>query len=148
MVFEAAEDYYTNTWAASMIRVIRIIAYILSIVATPAYVAIVTFHHELIPLPLLLNIASSQEGVPFPLALTALIAELILDVVREAGVRLPQQFGPAVSIVGAVVLGQSAIEAGFVPPGLIIVVMLSTIASFAIPRAEKAIVYRVLRFSY
>lgn len=145
-VFEAAEDYYANTWAASMIRVIRIIAYILSIVATPTYVAIVTFHHELIPLPLLLNIASSQEGVPFPLALTALIAELILDVVREAGVRLPQQFGPAVSIVGAVVLGQSAIEAGFVPPGLIIVVMLSTIASFAIPRAEKAIAYRVLRF--
>jgi len=145
-VFEAAEDYYTSSWAASMLRLIRITAYILSTIATPTYVAVVTFHHELIPLPLLLNIASSQEGVPFPLALTALIAEIVLDVIREAGVRLPQQFGPAVSIVGAVVLGQSAIQAGFVPPGLVIVVMFATIASFAIPRAEKAIAYRLLRF--
>ncbi|MGE5580289.1 MAG: spore germination protein [Bacillota bacterium] len=145
-VFEASEDYYTNAWAASMLRLIRITAYIMSTIATPTYVAVVTFHHELVPIPLLLNIASSQEGVPFPLALTALLAEIVLDVVREAGVRLPQQFGPAVSIVGALVLGQSAIQAGFVPPGLIIVVMFATIASFAIPRAEKAIAYRLVRF--
>lgn len=122
------------------------IAYALSTLATPLYVAVVTFHHELIPLPLLLNIAATQEGVPLPLAVTAFVTEIVLDVVREAGVRLPQQFGPAVSIVGALVLGQSAIQAGFVPPGLVIVVMLATIASFAVPRSEKAIAYRLVRF--
>ena len=145
-VFEAAEDYYTNAWSATMLRLIRMTAYALSTVATPVYVAVVTFHQELIPLPLLLNIAATQEGVPFPLALTAFVTEIVLDIVREAGVRLPQQFGPAVSIVGALVLGQSAIQAGFVPPGLVIVVMLATIASFAIPRAEKALAYRLIRF--
>jgi spore germination protein KA len=145
-IFEAPEDYYNNSWASTMLRMVRMLAYAMSTLATPVYVAVVTFHHELIPLPLLLNIASTQEGVPFPLALAAFGTEIILEVVREAGVRLPQQFGPAVSIVGALVLGQSAIQAGFVPPGLVIVVMFATIASFAIPRYDKAITFRIIRF--
>ncbi|MDP2858691.1 MAG: spore germination protein [Bacillota bacterium] len=146
MVFDTAEDQYMNPLTSSAMRIIRMFAYALSLFASPVYVAIVTFHYELVPLPLLLNIATTQEGVPLPLGLTAVITELIMEVVREAGVRLPQQFGSAVSIVGALVLGQAAIQAGFVPPGLVIVVTMATIASFAVPRAEKAISYRLLRF--
>ena len=146
MVFEAAEDHYMNPLTSSVVRIIRMMAYILSLFGSPLYVAIVTFHFELLPLPLLLNIAATQEGVPFPLGLTAFVTELVMEMVREAGVRLPQQFGPAVSIVGALVLGQAAIQAGFVPPGLVIVVTMGTIGSFAVPRAEKAISYRLLRF--
>ena len=146
MLFEAAEDYYMNALSTTALRLTRVLAYLLSTLATPIYVAVVTFHHELIPLPLLLNIAVTQEDVPFPLAVTAFLTEIVLDIVREAGVRLPQQFGPAVSIVGALVLGQAAIQAGFVPPGLVIVVMFATIASFAIPRTEGAIAYRLVRF--
>jgi spore germination protein KA len=146
MIFEAAEDHYSNPLTVCVLLLIRMLAYSIAIFGTPLYVAVVTFHHELVPLPLLLNIAATQEGVPFPLGVTAFMTELIMEMVREAGVRLPQQFGPAVSIVGALVLGQAAIQAGFVPPGLVIVVTLSTISSFAVPRAEKAISYRLVRF--
>jgi spore germination protein KA len=145
-LIESAEDYYLNALSASLLRLLRALAYILSVLATPTYVAIVNFHFELVPLPLLLNIAATEEGVPFPLPVAAFFTEVVLDIVREAGVRLPSQFGPVVSIFGAVILGQSAIQAGFVAPGLIIVAMLGTICSFAVPRAEKALAYRLIRF--
>jgi spore germination protein KA len=146
MTFETAEDRYINENAASVFRLVRHAAYWVSILGTPLYVAVVTFHHELIPLPLLLNIASTQEGVPFPLGLTAFATEIMMEILREAGVRLPQQFGAAVSIVGALVLGQAAIQAGFVPPSLVIVVTLTTIASFTVPRSETIIATRILRY--
>jgi spore germination protein KA len=145
-LIETAEDYYLNTLSASLLKVLRAAAYIFSVLAVPVYVAVVCFHFELVPLPLLLNIAASQEGVPFPLPVAAMIAEVVLDIVREAGVRLPRQFGPVVSIFGAIVLGQSAVQAGYVPPGLIIVALLGTISSFAVPRSEKALSYRLIRF--
>lgn len=145
-LFETAEDYYMNALVATTLRLTRALAYLVSTVATPLYVAVICFHPELVPLPLLLNIAATQEGVPFPLPVAALASEIVLDIVREAGVRLPKQFGPAVSIVGALVLGQSAIQAGFVPPGLIIVVLFAAIASFAVPRSEQVIAYRLIRF--
>ncbi|MDP2859748.1 MAG: spore germination protein, partial [Bacillota bacterium] len=146
MAFEAADDRYINPLAASLFRLIRQTAVLISLFGTAAYVGIVTFHHELIPLPLLLNIAATQEGVPFPLGLTAILTEAVMEILREAGVRLPQQFGGAVSIVGALVLGQAAIQAGFVPPGLVIVVTLGTIASFAVPRSERIISARIIRY--
>lgn len=145
-LIESAEDYYLTAWPASLLKVLRAFAYMISVLATPVYVAIVNFHFELVPLPLLLNIAATQEGVPFPLPVAAFLTEIVLDIVREAGIRLPRQFGPVVSIFGAIILGQSAIQAGFVPPGLIIVSMLGTICSFAVPRAEKALAYRLVRF--
>jgi spore germination protein KA len=145
-LIETAEDYYLNALSASLLKLLRATAYIISVLAVPVYVAVVCFHYELVPLPLLLNIAATQEGVPFPLPVATWIVEVVLDIVREAGVRLPRQFGPVVSIFGAIVLGQSAIQAGFVPPGLIIVALLGTIASFAVPRSEKALSYRLIRF--
>jgi len=145
-LIESAEDYYLNSLSASLLKLLRAFAYILSVLATPIYVAVVNYHFELVPLPLLLNIAATQEGVPFPLPVAAFLTEMVLDVVREAGIRLPRQFGPVVSIFGAIILGQSAIQAGFVPPGLIIVAMMGTICSFAVPRAEKALAYRLVRF--
>ncbi len=145
-LIETAEDYYLNAWSASLLKILRAGSYIFSILAVPVYVAVTCFHHELVPLPLLLNIAATQEGVPFPLPVSAMITEVVLDVVREAGVRLPRQFGPVVSIFGAIVLGQSAVQAGYVPPGLIIVALLATISSFAVPRSEKALSYRLIRF--
>lgn len=147
-IIETSEDYYMQSLSTSVLRLLRLLAYVISTLATPFYVAVVNYHHELVPLPLLLNVAATQEGVPLPLPVTAFFTEMVLDIVREAGVRLPKQFGPAVSIVGALVLGQSAIQAGFVPPGLIIVVMFATIAAFAVPRAEKALVYRLIRFPF
>ncbi len=144
-LFASPEDEYVGFPAASVLRLIRITGFLISVAITPLYVAMTTFHQELIPLPLLLNIAATQTGVPFPIIVSALIAEVVIEVLREAGVRLPQQFGPAVSIVGALVLGQAAVQAGFVPPGLVIVVTTAAIASFTVPRTEVIISFRLLR---
>jgi len=144
--FSTAEDF-TGTFNVTLVlRVIRVTAFFFSTLMTPFYVGIATFHHELIPLPLLLNIAVTQSAVPFPLGVTAFAIEIVLEVLREAGVRLPRQVGQAVSIVGAIVLGQAAVQAGFAPPALVIVTALGTIASFAIPGFEGAIALRMLRF--
>lgn len=146
---ESPEDYYMHSWAATVTRIVRLGAFATSLLAAPLYVAAVTFHHELIPLPLLNSIAATQEHVPSPLAVTAFATDIILEIVREASLRLPQQYGPAVGIVGALVLGQAAIQAGFIPPGLVIVTMTAAIASFALPRAgDKAFSYRLLRFPF
>ncbi|MEW6308760.1 MAG: spore germination protein [Bacillota bacterium] len=146
--FASPEDNYIGYPVATLLRLMRFQGFFISTFATPFYIAMVGFHQELIPLPLLLNIASTQGGVPFPLAVTAVLAEIVVEVLREAGVRLPKQFGPAVSIVGALVLGQAAIQAGFISPGLVIVVTTATIASFAVPRSEAVISFRLLRFPF
>lgn len=144
-LFVSAEDHYVGFPAASVLRAIRFVGFGFSVALTPFYVAMTTFHQELLPLPLLLNVAATQTGVPFPVVISALIAEVVIEVLREAGVRLPQQFGPAVSIVGALVLGQAAVQAGFVPPGLVIVVTIAAIASFSVPRTEVVISFRLIR---
>ncbi len=147
-IFTSPDDHYGNFHVASTLRGVRFSGFVISTFFTPFYVALSSFHQELIPLPLLLNIAATQQGVPFPIGLSAFLAELVLEILREAGVRLPQQFGPAVSIVGALVLGQAAIQAGFISPGVVIVVTTAAIASFATPRTEAAISFRLLRFPF
>ena len=147
-LFASPEDYYSNFPISVFLKLFRMFGFALSLLLTPTYVALNMYHQELIPLPLLLNIASTLRGIPFPIAVNALGAELIVEVLRESGIRLPKQYGPAVSIVGGLVLGTVAVEAGFVPPGIVIVVTLATIASFAIPRAESAILLRLLRFGF
>lgn len=146
--FSSPEDHYVQFPVASTLRIIRISGFFISVIITPLYIALTTFHPELIPLPLLLNIAATQAAVPFPVAVNALGAEIIIEVLREAGVRLPQQFGPAVSIVGALVLGQAAVQAAFISPGLVIVVTTAAIASFAVPRTEASISFRLARFPF
>jgi len=146
--FSTAEDYYQQYLVSLMLRLIRLGAFAISTFITAIYIASSSFHQELIPLPLLLNIAASEAGVPFPLPITAVAIELLLEVLREAGIRLPRQVGQAVSIVGAIVLGQAAVQAGFASAGLVIVAALGTIASFAIPNFEAAVAVRLLRFPF
>jgi spore germination protein KA len=96
------------------------------------YVALTTFHQEIIPTPLLVSIAAQREGVPFPAFLEVLIMEISFEIIREAGIRMPRAIGPAISIVGALVLGQAAVEAGLISALVVIVVAITAIASFAI----------------
>ncbi len=144
--FTTAEQYNLNFYVASFVRVVSIGAFLLSVLLTPTYVAMTTFHHELIPMPLLLNIAAAEAGLPLPVGATAFVVEVMLEVIREAGARLPTAVGQAAGIIGAVVLGQAAIEAAFVGPGLVIVAATATIASFAIPQYEATSGWRLLRF--
>ena len=131
--FQSAEDYYSRPFYASIIRLLRFVAFIIGVLAPALYVALSSFHQELIPTALLLTMASAREGVPFPAVLEALIMGVIFEILREAGVRLPRPVGQAISIVGALVIGQSAVSAGLIGAPMVIVVSLTAIASFVIP---------------
>lgn len=144
--FGTSEDYYVRTWYSIMIRQIRILAFVIALTLPSIYIALSTFHPELIPSVLLIAILNSREGIPFPAFLEALMMEITFELLREAGIRLPRPVGPAVSIVGALVIGQAAISAKIASPIMVIVVALTGIASFAIPHYDLAMALRVLRF--
>lgn len=131
--FQAAEDYYSRYYFASIDRVIRFIAFGFSVILPAMYVALTTFHQELIPTPLLLTMAAAHEGVPFPAAIESSIMVLAFGILREAGVRLPRSVGQAVSIVGALVIGESAVSAGLVGAPMVIVIALTAISCFIVP---------------
>ncbi|PKM79948.1 MAG: spore germination protein [Firmicutes bacterium HGW-Firmicutes-14] len=142
---QASEDYYERYYIGSMIRVLRVLALMVSITLPAIYIALTSFHHEMIPTPLALSIASSREAVPFPAVGEALIMGIFFEILREAGIRLPRPTGQAVSIVGALVIGQAAVEAGIVSQAMVIVVALTGISSFAIPAYNAAVAGILLR---
>jgi hypothetical protein len=144
--FGSSEDYYQRTLFSTLIRQLRIIAFFIALTLPSIYVALSTFHPELIPSVLLLANLDTREGIPFPVFVEALIMEISFELLREAGIRLPRPVGSAVSIVGALVIGQAAIQAKIASPIMVIVVALTGIASFAIPHYNIAIALRVLRF--
>lgn len=144
--FVATEDYYQPFLMASFIRMIRYISFMIAMLLPGLYVAISTFHHELMPTQLLISIQAQREGVPFPAVIEILIMELSFEVLREAGVRMPRAVGQTVSIVGALVIGQAAVEAGLVSNVLVIVVAFTAIASFVSPIYNFSVATRLLRF--
>ncbi|MGE7852921.1 spore germination protein [Bacillus paramycoides] len=143
---QAAEDYYERSIYTTFIRWIRLILINSSLFLPSLYVAITTFHPKLIPTNLLISIAAAREGIPFPAVIEALMMEFLFEGLREAGVRLPKPVGSAVSIAGALVIGQAAVQAGITSAPLVIVVATTGIASFVFPRYNLGTAYRMLRF--
>ncbi|WCR26238.1 spore germination protein [Paenibacillus thiaminolyticus] len=143
--FHADEDYYHRT-DFGLIRLLRMIAFFIALLGPSLYIAITTFHHEMLPTALMISIAAGREGVPFPAFFEALIMETTFELLREAGVRMPRAIGQAVSIVGALVIGQAAVEAGLVSPGMVIVVAITAISNFSFPAYNMGIAVRILRF--
>ncbi|WDL97868.1 spore germination protein [Alicyclobacillus sp. ALC3] len=141
---QSHEDYYLNFVAAGMVRVLRHVMYWSSFLLPALFVSIVAYHPQMVPTQLLVSLAASHEGVPFPSAIEALIMVLIFEALREAGIRLPKAVGQSVSIVGALVLGQAAVAAGLVSPAMVIVVALSGVASFTIPNYALSYTNRLL----
>ncbi|MGG1516334.1 spore germination protein [Paenibacillus oryzisoli] len=144
--YQSAEDYYQRAEFATLIRILRYICFFISLLAPSLYISITTFHQELLPSSLLLSLAAQREGIPFPAFVEALIMEITFEILREAGVRLPKAVGQAVSIVGALVIGQAAVEAGLVSPGMVIIVAITAISNFVIPSFNMGISIRILRF--
>src|SRR5690606_18343899 len=132
--FQSAEDYYERFIYTSFIRFIRFFVFNIAIYLPSIYVALTTYHPKLIPTTLLISIAGARENVPFPSFIEALMMELVFEGLREAGIRLPTAVGSAVTIVGALVIGQAAVHAGVVSAPIVIVVAATAIASFCIPR--------------
>ncbi|UOF89587.1 spore germination protein [Fodinisporobacter ferrooxydans] len=143
---QANEDYYQRFLAATIIRWIRYIFTLMALLLPSMYIAITTFHQEMLPTNLLLSLAAAREASPFPALVEAFIMEITFEALREAGVRLPKAVGQAVSIVGALVIGQAAVQAGIVSSPMVIIVSVTGIANFTIPRYEFALGIRILRF--
>lgn len=144
--FQTPSDYYHRFDLAIFLRFLRYAAFLISLTAPSLYIAGITFHQEMIPTPLLVSLAASREGVPFPAFVEALLMEISFEVLREAGIRMPRAVGQAVSIVGALVLGQAAVQAGIVSPAMVIIVAITGIASFSMPSYDLAISARLIRF--
>ena len=142
---QTSEDYYSRPYYASFLRSLRVFGLFLSIVLPGFYVALQTFHQEMIPTVLLITMAGAREGVPFPAIIEAFLMTLMLELIKESGIRLPRAVGSAVSIVGALVLGQAAVEAGIVSAPMVIVVAVTAIAEFAVPSlVEGVVLYRLI----
>jgi spore germination protein KA len=126
----------------------RFLSFSIALLLPSLFVAVLTFHQEMIPTPLFLTIAATRETVPFPAFVEALILELTFELLREAGLRLPRSIGPAVSIVGALIIGDAAVKAGLVSTPMVVVVAFTGIASFAIPAYNGGIAIRIARFGF
>jgi spore germination protein KA len=131
--FQNAEDYYSRPFYATFIRWLRWLAFFFTTTTPALYVAITTFHQEFLPPALLITIAAAEEGTPFPSMVEALLMQTIYEILREAGVRLPRPVGQAVSIVGALVIGDAAISSGIAGAPMVVVTALTAISSFVVP---------------
>ncbi|XHU80048.1 spore germination protein [Peribacillus simplex] len=146
--FQSSEDYYQRADIATLIRVLRYLSFFLALLTPSLYIAVSTFHQEMLPTPLLISLASQREGVPFPAFVEAMLMEVVFEILREAGVRMPRAIGSSISIVGALVIGQAAVEAGFVSATMVIIVSLTAICSFVFPANSMAMAFRMLRFLF
>jgi Bacillus/Clostridium GerA spore germination protein. len=136
--FQANEDYYINFYFSSISRILRIAAFIISISLPAVFVALVAYHQEAVPTQLIMSISAARQGVPFPAAVEAFVLLFVFEILRETGTRMPTVIGQALSIVGALVLGQAAVDARFVSAPMVIVVALTGITGLTIPRIKGA----------
>jgi len=142
---QTSEDYYGRPFYASMLRIFRIMALFFAMVFPAFYVALVTFHQDMIPTVLIISMIGSHESIPFPAFVEALIMLLAFEFLRESGTRLPRAIGSAISIVGALILGEAAVNAGFVSPDLVIIIAFTAVSTFIVPSFADAIsFYRII----
>jgi spore germination protein KA len=139
--FQSSEDYYINFYYTSFTRLLRIISFFITIALPAAYIATVAFSREMIPTQLLINIASERTNVPLSAAAEALIMLILFALLKETGVRMPSNLGQALSIVGALVIGQAAVEAKLIASPMIIVVALTGISGLLVTKLNPAIIY-------
>ena len=144
--FQAAEDYYQRWEISSFLRLLRYSAGIIAAVLPGFYVALTVFQPNMIPTSLALKIAAGRGNVPFPTIIEVLIMELSFELLREAGVRLPSPVSSAIGIVGGIIIGQAAVEAGIVGPSVVIMVALSGICSFVVPNTAMVSSIRVIKY--
>lgn len=116
--------------------------------APSIYIALTTYHQDMLPTVLLLSLAAQREGIPLPAFVEAMLMEVTFEILREAGIRMPRTVGQAVSIVGTIVIGQAAVEASIVSAAMVIIVAITEIASFVIPSYAMSIPIRTIRFAF
>jgi spore germination protein len=146
--FQASDDYYTRWESATFARLLRYGAALLSIGFPAFYIAAIGFHTEVLPTNLILSIARARQGIPFPVVFEVILMELAFELLREAGIRLPGQLGATIGIVGGLIVGQAAVDAGIVSTIVVIVVALTAIASFSVPNETMSSAFRILKYFF
>lgn len=144
--FNSVDDYGTRWIIGSFIRLQRYIGVFIAMLLPAFYIAVSTYNYEIIPLKLLLSVGESRGRIPFPSLIEALIMELSIEMMREAGIRLPSPIGNTIGVVGGIIIGQAAVQAGIVSNIMVIIVALTAIASFILPSYDMASGIRLVRF--
>lgn len=144
--FQSDDDYYLNYYFASLGRILRVIAFFLSTSIPAIYIALVSFHQEMLPTPLIISISQARQGVPFPSVVEMFLMLLVFELLRESGSRMPSMMGQALSIVGSLVIGQAAVEAKIVSAPIIIIAAAAGITGLMITRLKGALI--LLRFFF
>lgn len=134
--FQADEDYYVNFYYSSIGRILRILAFFISISTPAIYVALTTFHQEMLPTPLIISIAVARQGVPFPTVIETFVMLIVFELLRESGSRMPNNVGQSLSIVGALVIGDAAVNAKLVSASVVIVVAFTAIAGLMVIKVK------------
>ncbi|KZE37162.1 spore gernimation protein KA [Bhargavaea cecembensis] len=147
-LFHTAEDQFLRWAYGNFARIMRLIALFTALLVPAIYLAVITFHPEMIPTDLLLAIAGTRERVPFPSLMELLLMEITFEILREAGVRVPTPLGTTIGIVGALILGQAAVQANLVSPLLVVVIAITGLSSFALPDLGLSVMVRILRFGF
>lgn len=149
LVFEDVQDgydYYSGDWRASMIRVFRFLGAMLTIFLPGVYIALQTYHFQLLPLKFLMTLMSATTNIPFPPAIEMLLVMTLFEILNQASIRMPRYFGISLSVVGAIVLGDTAVKAGLISSPSVLVVALSAIGIFCVPDQVGAM--SILRFLF
>lgn len=133
LFFQAAEDYYDRWEIMSLIRFMRYVAAFVAVALPGLYLALTVYHPELLPTSLALKIATTRQSIPFSVAVEVISMELAFELLREAGVRLPSPVSATIGIVGGIIIGSAAVDAGLVSPAVVIISALTGICSFVIP---------------
>lgn len=146
--FQSPDDYNTRFTIGSFYRIIRFMAFFLAIVMPAFYIAIIGFHSEVLPSYLIFLAKQSVEGIPYRPLIEASIVEVMIELIREASLRLPTKIGPTIGIVGGLVIGDAIVKAGLVSNLMVVVVALTAISAYVFPTEEMSLTVRILRFPF
>lgn len=144
--FQTPDDFNSRIFVASFLRLIRLLSFFIAILLPSLYIAVISYHFEIIPNEIIVLVKSSVEGIPFSPLIEALIMWLTIELIREAGVRLPTPIGQTIGIIGGLIIGDAVVQAGFVSNTMVIVIAVTAIASFTIPSYEMGTAVRLLTF--
>lgn len=144
--YQSSDDYNSRWIPATFIRMLRYISFIIAITFPAFYISIIAYHLEVIPHELILSLKGSVEGIPYPPLLEAFLMEITIELIREAGIRLPKPVGQTIGIVGGLVIGDAVVSAGLISNIMIVIVAVTAISAFVVPSNEMSTTVRLIRF--
>ncbi|MCL1885115.1 MAG: spore germination protein [Defluviitaleaceae bacterium] len=144
--FHASEDYYSRWQVMSVTRFLRFVGAFIAVALPGAYIATALFHPSMIPILMVSRLAEASMAVPFPAVLEFILLDAAFELLREAGIRLKSASGGTIGIVGGLIIGQAAVEAGLVSPIVVIIVAITGIATFSIPSVSLVYGFRLVKY--